>query len=218
MELSIINMLLAFGAGLASIMSPCVLPVVPIIVTGREQDSRFRPLLIVLGLAITFILMGVVTSLFGGLISGKFQYIEKSAGVLILLFGILMLFDINLFKLITLFNNISGNGERKRGNIEGLILGMSLGLIWIPCVGPMLSSVLATVATAGQISTRIVLLAIYSAGFGVPMLIAAYATSFFRSRLGSLKRFPLGLRLFNGGILIVFGLYIVIHGMVGIGF
>ena len=218
MDLTIMNIILAFSAGLASILSPCVLPVVPIIVTGRENESRFRPLLIVAGLAVTFILMGILSSIFGSFIAGKMVYLEKGAGILILVFGLLMLADVNLFKYITVFNNISGNKPRTGGAIEGLILGLSLGLIWIPCVGPMLSSVLATVATSGKIVTGIILLSVYSAGFGIPMLIAGYAGSLFRDRFGGLKKFPGALRIVNAAVLVIFGLYILLHGMVGIGF
>lgn len=212
------NLFLVFGAGVVSVLSPCVLPVVPIIVTGREDDSKWRPVFIISGLTITFIAMGIISSLFGGLIAGKMILFEKIAGVLILIFGLLMLFDINLFKHVTFFNRFQQNGVRKQGNVAGLVMGISLGLIWIPCVGPMLSSVLATVATAGKIPTGVLLLAIYSAGFAVPMLTAAYATSFFRNRIASMKSNPIILRVINGTVLIAFGVYILTVGVINFGY
>lgn len=218
MDFSILNLLLVFGAGLTSVLSPCVLPVVPIIVTGREDESKWRPIFIVAGLSITFIVMGVISSLFGGAIAGKMVLFEKMAGVLILFFGILTLFDINLFKYITFFNKFQQNGVRKQGNLAGMIMGVSLGLIWIPCVGPMLSSVLATVATAGKVPTGIFLLTIYSVGFAVPMLTAAYATSFFRNRVAAMRSNPLILRFINGLVLIAFGIYILFVGVINFGY
>lgn len=217
MEFTIANILLTFGAGLASVLSPCVLPVAPIIVTGTEEDSKYRPILIVGGLAITFVLMGLISSLAGSLIAGKMLFLEKFSGVVILLFGLLMLFNVNLFKKITFFNRFN-RGARKRGGVEGLILGLTLGLIWIPCVGPMLSSVLATVATAGHAGTGVTLLLIYSGGFAVPMLLAAYSTQFFRRRISSLQANPLILRGINGGVLILFGIYILVKGVINFGY
>jgi cytochrome c-type biogenesis protein len=71
MEFSLLNIMIAFGAGLASVLSPCVLPVVPVIMAGADHKDRIRPLLIVLGLSITFMAMGAVSSLFGHMLAGK---------------------------------------------------------------------------------------------------------------------------------------------------
>ena len=65
MELSLLTIFLVLGAGITSVLSPCVLPVLPIIVTGTERESRWRPIFIVAGLGITFIAMGVVSAPFG---------------------------------------------------------------------------------------------------------------------------------------------------------
>ncbi len=211
MEFSLINLFLTFGAGLLSVASPCVLPVVPLLVTGGENDSRWRPISIVLGLAFSFVIMGIISSLAGSLIAGKMVLLERISGVVILLFGLLLLLDVNLFKKITFFNKFSGT-QRNRGLIAGFILGASLGLVWIPCVGPMLSSVLATVATSGQVGVGITLLLIYSAGFAVPMLMAGYSTQFFRKKMVLLYSKPLLLRFLNGGLLIGFGIYILVKG------
>lgn len=216
MELNFATAFLAMTAGLASVASPCVLPVVPIIVTGREQDSAYRPLLIVLGLSLMFILMGVISALFGHLLAGSMGLLEKITGAIILLFGILMLLDINPFKRLKLISDSASNTNK--GRLEGLILGLTLGLIWIPCVGPMLSSVLGMVATTGQVSAGIVLLTIYSLGFAIPMLLAAYTSHFFRNQLRSVQRHASWLKWVNGGILILFGGYILAFGLINFGY
>lgn len=207
------NLLIAFGAGMASVLSPCVLPVLPIIVTGSEQDSKFRPVFIMLGLTITFITMGIISSIAGGLIAGKMIYIEKISGVIIIAFALLMLFDINPFKRLIFFNQL-GTTNFPRGVVEGFILGLTLGLIWIPCVGPILSSVLAMVATAGQIKVGVVLLAVYSVGFSVPMLLAAYSAQFFRNKVTLLQNKIDLLRYINGSALLLFGAYIFFIGVI----
>jgi cytochrome c-type biogenesis protein len=207
-----INIALVFAAGVASVLSPCVLPVVPIIITGNSDDHRLRPLLIVAGLAITFILMGVASALFGSFIGMKMLYVEKAAGVLIALLGLLLIFNVNLFKHLGFFSRIT---NKSRGRLGGFILGLTLGIIWIPCVGPMLSSVLALVATQGKVVTGIALLFVYSLGFATPMLIAGYFSHFFRKRLRGIGKYPYWVSIGSGVVLVALGLFIVFKGMIG---
>ena len=207
MDIGIMSIIMSIAAGIASVASPCVLPVIPIVVTGTEDEHYLRPVFVVLGLSVTFILMGIIASLFGSFLAGKMYYIEKIAGVLIVFFGILMIFDINIFKKLTIlshFQNVS------KGRLSGLFLGMTLGIVWIPCVGPLLSSVLATVAAEGQVVKGIILLTFYSLGFSIPVLIAAYSAHFFRNRVRFIMNKPFAVRWISGGILIIFGLYIML--------
>ena len=118
------NALFAIGAGFASTISPCVPPVLPIVMAGQPGEHRLRPVAIVSGLMTTFVLMGILSSL----------------------------------------------------------LGASLGLVWIPCVGPFLSSILAMVAARAQVGEGAALLVFCSAGFSLPKLVAAYASQAFRQR------------------------------------
>lgn len=197
-----------------SVASPCVLPVVPIIITGTEQDHKLRPLLIVMGLSLTFILMGVISSLFGSMIAGKMLLVEKAAGIFVILFGILILGDINIFKRITIFNKI---GNPSGGKWSGFVLGLTLGLVWIPCVGPMLSGVLTMVATQGQVLPGVILLMFYSAGFAIPMLIVGYSSQAVRNKIRVVQKYPIAVRIFSGGILVAFGIYILVNGILGFG-
>lgn len=214
LDLSLTTMAMVILAGLASVASPCVLPVIPIVVAGTEEDHKYRPVLIVIGLSLSFMAMGVATSLFGGTIAGVLPAMEKAAGIIILLFGLLMLFDINLFKRMTLFSRIRGGS---RGRWSGLVMGLTLGLVWIPCVGPMLAGVLALVATDGRLSSGLLLLACYSLGFAIPMLLLGYASQSLRQRIKRVNAHPLAVRLISGGLLIAFGIFILTQGMLVLG-
>ena len=211
--------ILVLVAGLTSVLSPCVLPVVPIVVTGTEHDSRWRPLFIVGGLTLTFMLMGVASAILGSVITSKLYYLEKAAAVLVILFGVLLLIDINIAKYITIFNRFQQGGVQKRGNIAALLMGMTLGLIWIPCVGGQLGAVLAMIATGsenaamGTVLFGIILMLIYSFGFAIPLLVAAYATQFFRKRIGGAMKYPALIRIISGLFLIAFGVFIWSKGM-----
>ena len=206
--------MMAVFAGFASIASPCVLPVVPIIVTGTQKDHKYRPLLIVAGLSFSFMAMGAITSIFGGAVAGAMPVLEKVAGIVVIIFGVLMLLDINLFKKLSLFNRVQTPSS---GRWSGLLLGLTLGLVWIPCVGPMLSGVLALVASEGKLSSGLVLLAFYSLGFAIPMLLAGYASQSVRQKIRMINSHPLAIRLVSGGLLIGFGIYILTTGMLAIG-
>ncbi|MCK5195696.1 MAG: cytochrome c biogenesis protein CcdA [Desulfobulbaceae bacterium] len=213
-DITFASIFMSIIAGVASIASPCVLPVVPIIVTGTNEDHRHRPLLIVLGLSLSFIAMGAITSLFGGAVSGIMPAVEKGAGVIVIAFGLFMLLGINLFKKFTFFYKFQ---FQSKGRWSGLILGLTLGIVWIPCVGPMLSGVLAMVATQGKLSTGLILLAFYSLGFSIPMLLAGYASQSFRQRIRVVNSHPMAIRIISGFLLIGFGVYILTSGMLAIG-
>jgi cytochrome c biogenesis protein CcdA len=215
LELSITTLLMVTLAGLASIASPCVLPMVPIIITGTNDDHKYRPLLIVAGLSFSFILMGILTSLFAGAVAGIMPVVEKVVGVVVILFGLSMLFGINIFKKFTFL--YKAQQVQSKGKWSGLVLGMTLGIIWIPCVGPMLSGVLALVATQGKLTSGLILLSFYSLGFAIPMLLVGYASQSIRHRIRAVNSHPVAIRLVSGLLLIVFGYFILTAGMFAIG-
>jgi len=209
-----LNAALVFGAGLASVLSPCVLPVVPLIVTGTARDHKLRPVLIVAGLALAFVAMGVVSSLFGAVIGPWMYKVEKGVGALIALFGLLLVFDVNVFKH---FGALARLGEHAGGRINGFALGIMLGIIWIPCIGPMLSGVLALVATEQRVTSGVAYLLVYSAGFSIPMLLLGYASQAVRSRFRLVSGQPRLVGALSGVLLMALGLFIVFRGVVAFG-
>jgi cytochrome c-type biogenesis protein len=210
MDVGLSSVALTFGAGLASVASPCVLPVIPLVLAGTAEDHRSRPALIVAGIAASFIAMGVLTSLFGSVVGPVLPALEKVFGVMVIAFGLLLLADVNLFKRITWVHRIQAGG---RGRWSGLLLGLSLGIVWIPCVGPMLSSVLALVASRGSMATGVFLLLVYSLGFAVPMLAVGYGSQALRQRVRLVSSHPIAVRWASGLLLVAFGGVILTQGM-----
>jgi cytochrome c-type biogenesis protein len=209
MDLGLANITMAVGAGVASVLSPCVLPVVPVIVAGAERKDRLRPLLIVLGLSISFMAMGAVSSLFGSLLVGRTRTIELVGAAVIMVMGVLVLFDLNIFKRLYRLSNIRVSGE---GRFSGLVLGMALGLVWVPCIGPFLSTILTMVGTSGKLAQGILLLAFYSLGLAIPMLLVAYSSHVLQSKLRFLGEHETIVRYVTGGVLMAFGLYSMLAG------
>lgn len=209
MDFSVVNIFMAIGAGLASVMSPCVLPVIPIIMAGSERNDRLRPLVVVTGLSLAFMTMGAISSLFGTLLIGKTRYIEIAGAAIIIIMGLIVVFDMSLFKRFYQLSNIRVKSE---GRFSGLILGMSLGLIWVPCVGPFLSSILTMVGTSGHLTRGIALLGFYSIGLAIPMLIVGYSSQMLQNQIKGMLKHETVLRYASGGTLIAFGLYSIIAG------
>lgn len=209
MDINIVNLFMAIGAGLASVLSPCVLPVIPIIMAGAERNDRLRPLIVVIGLSLSFMAMGAVSSLFGAMLIGKTRYIEVAGAAVIVVMGLMVMLDLSIFKRFYQLSNIQVKGE---GRLGGLILGMALGVIWVPCVGPFLSSTLTMVATNGQLASGITLLGFYSLGLAIPMLIVGYSSQLLQNKIKGMLRHETALRYITGGILVAFGLYSIIAG------
>ncbi len=210
MDVGLTSIALSFGAGLASVASPCVLPVVPIIVAGTADEHRARPALVVAGIAASFVAMGILTSLFGAALGPAMPALEKVSGGLVLAFGLLLLADVNVFKRLTWLQRLQAPAG---GRFSGVLLGATLGLVWIPCVGPMLSSVLATVAARGTLATGVVLLSVYALGFAVPMLAIGYGSQALRQRVRAVSAHPVAVRWASGLLLVAFGAVILRKGM-----
>jgi cytochrome c biogenesis protein CcdA len=204
--------LVAFSAGVLSISSPCVLPLIPAIMAYSTGKGRFRPVSIVLGITLAFTLMGVAASALGMAFIGYTYYMKIIAGIVIVFLGLYMLSETLEQKVLELRSRIPirFNYSASSGSIfGGFALGLSLGIVWIPCVGPILGAILSMVAVRGSISYGALLLFIYSLGFGVPMLIIAYSSAFSSKRLSILVRYNSILKRIAGVILILVGLYMM---------
>ncbi|WP_406660048.1 cytochrome c biogenesis CcdA family protein [Methanolobus sp. ZRKC3] len=202
-----IGPLAAFLAGIISVLSPCVLPLLPVIFAYSTTEGKFRPLAIVLGLILTFTLMGIAVSSLGAAIQPFIDDLRIVAELLIIVFGIAMLTDIEMFSIV---NKYTGNIHvEKKGIFGGLLLGSALGIVWIPCVGPILGAILTIVALEASIVYGATLLFIYSLGFAAPMLIIAYSTKFSSEKLRTISRYDIDLKKIAGIVLIITGLWMI---------
>jgi len=206
-----------FIAGMATMISPCVLPVLPAVLSG-SVGSRLRPVAIVTGMSITFTLMGVLISAVASF--GFFaEYLRWLSIFFIISMGAVMFDDdinqayvnitssiINVVRQhVSFLGNSMAPGE---GLLGGLFLGMSLGVLWIPCVGPILGSVFAYVAesSASNLLYGTTLLLIYSLGVSTPMLIIAYSGKRISSRVSWFVKRGHFFKKLSGLILILVGL------------
>lgn len=194
-----------FVAGIASIASPCVFPLLPALFASSTGRDRFRPLAIVIGLCISFVSMGIVTSAFGYALRDYLTYLNILAAAVIIGFGIIMVSNVEIFNI---FSKIPVPASANRGVSGGLLLGLSLGVVWLPCIGPILGAVLTRITVEGDIYYGAAMLSIYSLGFAIPMLLVAYSAHF-TGNFGDVAKYQNYIKKGAGLVLIIAGIWML---------
>jgi cytochrome c-type biogenesis protein len=210
--LEIVTFAGALLAGVVSIASPCVLPLLPGVMAYSTEKSKLTPLAIVLGLAASFTTMGVVSSMFGAFLIDYMDYLKIASGVLIIFMGLYILSRTIEDLLLKVWQHIplsrlSRPSMDSEGFLGGVLVGISLGVVWMPCVGPMLASILTIVAQHGTILYGAALLLTYSLGLAIPMLIVAYSSNLVSDKIRDISKYSIGIRKVAGVILLLVGVY-----------
>jgi cytochrome c-type biogenesis protein len=203
---------IAFGAGLASFLSPCVLPLIPsyvTFITGMTLDDVARArrtalvhaLLFVLGFSLIFLALGASATLLGRLLVTYRVWISRVGGLLVLAFGLYLLGVFNL-----------GAFARERrvhitdkplGYLGTVVVGIAFGAGWTPCIGPILGSILTYAATQAEVSRGVGLLAAYSLGLAVPFVLAAVAIERFVAVFQRMRSGMVWVSRISGALLVV---------------
>ena len=201
--------LLAVLAGVLSFSSPCTLPLVPgyLGFMSGVSSSKGRTLgaagLFVLGFSLIFTALGAGASSLGSLMLEHRLVLEKAAGVLIVLMGLLVL---GLLRVPFLMREGRPLMERVRPGPSGaLLLGVAFAIGWTPCVGPVLGSILILAGGQGTLTSGALLLLLYSLGLGVPFLAAALFLDRFRSVSGWLRGHAVAINAAGGTLLVAMG-------------
>ncbi len=216
-----VGLLGAFVGGLIAFVSPCVLPIVPLYlcyVAGVTLDelthdsdtaiSRRKVmlsiLLFVLGFSTIFILMGATATALGRVVQTYRSVFEMIAGGIIIVMGLHFL---GLFRIGFLAREARLNVDTSKATLAGsYLIGLAFGFGWSPCVGPVLAAILAIAADRQSVWEGVMLLALFSAGLGVPFLLAGWFTDRF---LGLMK----GLRRHMGVVEKVAGVFLIFIGV-----
>jgi len=212
-----IGLAAALGAGVVTFLSPCVLPLVPgylsflggLSLGGASRSTRTRDVLLpaalfVLGFSIVFVLLGVSASLLGGVLTGNRVLISRISGAFIFLFGFFML---GLIKVPWLYGEARFDPARARvlGRWAAPAMGMAFGFAWTPCVGPILGSILMLAARSGHVGEGALLLAVYSAGLGIPFMLMAALLGRVAGLVKWLSRHSLVIARVSGVVLMLVG-------------
>ena len=186
---------LTFVEGIASFISPCLLPMIPIYI------SYF------IGFSITFMLLSIFASTLGGLISSNIQYIKIVFGVIIILLGF------NYAEIIKLkFLNkskVMKSNTKDLNFIKSVLFGIVFSMSWTPCIGTFLSSALLLIAKEQDLIKGIILMLMYSVGLGIPFVLSVILIERLKSTFDFIKKNYGIIKKVSGVILIITGLYIM---------
>src|SRR5436190_4487715 len=206
------NTALALLAGVATVAAPCTLPVLPILLGASVgQTSRLRPAAIALGFVVSFSFVALLLNALTRALDFDPNILRDGATVLLVAFGLLMIFPAAWDRLTAQIATLAaGSGTAAlatgRGAAGGFVLGVSLGLVWTPCAGPVLGSILTLVATSQDIAWASVLLVVYAIGAALPMLAIAYGGQAATTRVRSIARYSPRLQQAFGAVVIAFAL------------
>ncbi|MGB4812903.1 MAG: cytochrome c biogenesis CcdA family protein [Methylophilaceae bacterium] len=210
---------LSYIAGILSTLSPCVLPLVPILIGSAVMTHRLGPFALAAGLALSFTVVGVLIASVGTAIGLDQQVLRNIGAAMLILFGIILLSTTLQEKFAVATSGLSGSGQSLLSRIttDGLfgqfLIGLLLGLVWSPCVGPTLGATI-TLASQGQnLGHAALVMAVFGLGASTPLvilsLLSRQAIMKFRNKMmtaGAAGKKILGVLLLTLGLLIISGL------------
>ena len=221
-----IEFLLAFGAGLISFLSPCVLPLIPGYISyisgssineliEKKNINLIPIILFTVGFSIVFIIFGAASTFLGKIFLQNSIELRIAAGLVIILFSLHIIGMVNLK-----FLNFEKRIETKTNNnfYSPILIGMAFAFGWTPCIGPILGSILVLAATEENLTKGILLLFFYSSGLAIPFILSGYLIQKF---LIFSKNFKKNINLVTKGggiVLLITGILILTNQLQGLGF
>ena len=210
----------ALIAGLVSFLSPCVLPLVPpylVYLTGATiehvaHDESMKAsrravmaaaLMFVLGFSTVFVALGASASLIGGLVRAWSAQLSIIAGIVIIVMGLHFL---GLTRIGILMREGRMSMPKPVGLWGAYVMGLAFAFGWTPCIGPILAAILSVAAAEATVTKGAALLAIYSAGLGIPFLLAAFAVEQFSSLFTRMKRHLRTVEHVMGALMVITGI------------
>jgi len=221
-----IELLIAFGAGLISFLSPCVLPLIPgyvSFISGQSLQEILKSkkidilplILFCFGFSTVFIILGASASFLGQTLLQNSETLRVIAGFVIMIFSLQLIGLINISYL-----NFEKRFEAKKSKniLFPYLIGLAFGFGWTPCIGPILGSILALASIEETLSKAIILLTFYSVGLAIPFVLSGYLIQRF---LVFSKNFKKNINLISkigGTILLITGTLILTNQLQTIGF
>lgn len=219
-SVDIVRILIAFIAGIASFLSPCVLPLVPgyislisgVSIDGLKEGTSNRRAVIInslafnAGLSVIFLILGTTAGLVGAAITSS-PWVRIIGGVVIIAFGLQL---IGILKISTLYKDTRFfSQEKPRGILGSVTLGMAFAAGWTPCIGPILGGIIGLAATSGGWKSGLILSSFYSAGLAVPFLLTGLGINKFLGFYGKFRRHLHKVEVVSGIVLIAVGILVM---------
>ncbi len=214
---------LSFAAGFLTFFSPCILPLIPsyfgylagdysTIKMKSDAQKTHNPsillpaLFFAAGFSLIFIILGMSASWVGQRLMANQQLFARIGGILVIILGLNML-DLITLKILRKQINIKPPGWLHRYP-RSFLLGMVVSLAWSPCIGPILGSILVYAGTAENMITGTIMLALFSLGLSLPLIIAALFMEKFLEKLSRFNKYLPGIKIISGVLIIIIGILI----------
>ncbi len=211
-DMQLTHFILAFVEGFGLILSPCILPILPIVLSGGMTGGKQRPLGIVIGFALFFAVFSLSSSALIRYAGLNIEIIQKLSYALLILFGVILISD----RLSDLFSSLTQNiAEKGHEYIDhapssgfggGIVFGALVSLIWVPCGGPILAAAIISMAVEKTFINSFFLFLFFALGAMIPMIFIALLGKSLITHLQVLKRHLRGIRKLLGAIIIVFAI------------
>lgn len=206
---------ISYAAGLLTALSPCVLPLMPIVIGGAMQSHRAAPLLMGIGMTLAFSVAGLMLGALGPALGVSAEQVHMVAALSLIAFGLALWIEPLGRAAARLVRPLAESADRAAGAVghqsaaSALFFGGLLGLAWSPCAGPMLASTIALVASGRDGLLGALLLGLFGLGAATPLIVAAYASrgGFMRLSGWALSRAQ-GLRRAFGALAVASGAFI----------
>lgn len=207
------DLLFAYGAGLLTLINPCVLPVLPIVLATALQASRHGPLLLAAGMSLSFVVLGVGIAAFGRAIGLRESDIVQGAAVLMILFGMVLLVPRFSSAFSTATAGFSHRADSQldavdRGSPMGQFLGGALlGAVWSPCVGPTLGGAISLASQGQSLVWATAIMLAFALGVSSVIVLLGYgARSALQKRQALMRRIAVSARPILGIVFVAVGL------------
>ena len=221
-----IELTVAFGAGLISFLSPCVLPLIPGYISYISGNSLneliekkivnlFPIILFTIGFSIVFIIFGAASTLLGQVLLQNSNELRIGAGLIIIILSLHIIGVINL-KILNFEKRIETKSNTNF--YSPIIIGMAFAFGWTPCIGPILGSILVLAATEESLNKGILLLSFYSLGLAIPFILSGYLIQKFLIFSKSFKKNIILVSKVGGIILLITGILILTNQLQALGY
>lgn len=210
--------LFAYGAGLLTLINPCVVPVLPIVIATALQANRLGPLAMAAGLSLSFVALGLGVTAFGHLIGLDIAHISTAGAVLMILFGLALLLPQASAVLEGATAGLSARADAQmddldRSGLRGQFLGgLLLGAVWSPCIGPTLGSAIGLASQGESLGRAAAIMVFFAAGVSTLILALGYGTRGAVSRHNAaLRGLALRARPLLGGTFVLVGVALLLN-------
>lgn len=214
-----LELVLAYGAGLLTLINPCVLPVLPIVLAGSLQASRYGPLALAGGMSLSFVALGLTVATAGHAVGIDEETVGRAGAVLMVAFGLVLLVPRFSAAFATATAGVSASADTRmtalntREGWQGQAIGGALlGAVWSPCVGPTLGGAIALASAGEQLWRAGAIMVFFALGVSTIILALGYgARGFFQRRRALMQAIAERSRPLLGGVFVLVGVGILLR-------